>query len=601
GAALYEDSVQVTVNTGDPFVRALSMNQQNDSRFGLGLFAADASFGVAQAMGLGYADAQASANSVYEYRIAFYSADSTQLVGSWRTQIDTRVAQSLPALPVPAIEIKVKDVLLSWSKQGLDMYYTGYDVERSADNGSTWQKRNEHPVLPPETETALRPDVVFFTDTLNSETTTYRFRLRGHSIFGISAVGNSSDAKSTPPPLAEKPSITEVTPETGSKLLVKWTFPSSLNAQLKGFKVYRSPLVDGPFVAIGGLQGSSVRQYSDATPLHTNYYVVKAVDQFDQEWESLALLGQPEDNTPPAKVNGLSGKIDVSGLTILNWTANSEADVQGYRVYQADALDGDYTQINGEIVMGNAFSIQVPMNTSAENVYFKVLAVDFRENLGEESAPLVLKRPDVIPPAQPNLAAVEPVSIGIKAQWSPSVSKDVVLHEVQHRSLLQADWTTIATLNGAISGDQMTLDTALSGAADWEYRIVATDEAGLSSISPIMKVTLPNVKRPDVSQVKAETTIVDNKAAVKLSWEYPKDPFLREFAVYRSENNGPARVYRYLELAKFPPLAEVEQGRQYYVWRDTQTQVGVTYHYQIVAKFMDGSASGMSSAVAKSL
>ena len=601
GAALFEEDVQVSVGTGDPFVRALSLSEQNDSRFGLGLVAADASFGVAQAMALGYVDNGLTANSVYEYRVSFFSANATQVTGTWLATIDTRQAQSLPPLPAPTTEVNVNSVLVAWSKQGLDMYYTSYDVERSADNGSSWQKRNEHPVLPPETETANNQYSVFFTDTLESKTITYRYRLRGHSIFGLSATGTSANAKSTPAPLAEKPAITDVARETGSKLRVKWSFSSSLNAQIKGFKVYRSPFVDGPFVALSGLTAATTREYLDATPLHTNYYQVKAVDVHDREYASLALLGQPEDNIPPVQVAGLSGQIDATGLTLLKWTHNPEADLNGYRVYLADALDGEYVQVNGETVLANAFSIQVPMNTSSEYVYFKVRAVDFRDNLGDLSTALSLKRPDVIPPAQPNLAEVEPVSLGIKAKWAPSVSSDVVSHEVQRRSILQADWTTVATHAGIITGDQMTLDTTLRDAADWEYRVVATDEAGLSSTSATVKVTLPNVKRPALSAVKAESTIVDNKPAIKLSWEYVQDPLLRAFVVYRAENGGPMREFQHLDTATFLPLGQVEQGRVYYAWRDTQTKSGETYQYQLVAKFLDGSASGRSAAVTKSL
>jgi hypothetical protein len=264
-------------------------------------------------------------------------------------------------------------------------------------------------------------------------------------------------------------------------------------------------------------------------------------------------------------------------------------------------LEGEYVQVNGATVLTNTFSFQVPMNTSSEYVYFKVRAVDFRDNLGDLSAALSLKRPDVIPPAQPNLAEVEPVRLGVKAKWAPSVSKDVVSHEVQRRSILQTDWTTVATHAGIITGDQMTLDTSLRDAADWEYRVVATDEAGLSSTSAIVKVTLPNVKRPALSAVKAESTIVENKPAIKLSWEYVQDPLLRAFVVYRAENGGPMREFQHLDVTTFLPLGQVEQGRAYYAWRDIQTKSGENYQYQLVAKFLDGSASGMSTAVTKSL
>jgi hypothetical protein len=601
GAAIYEDSVQVVVSTGDELIRAISTSQQNDTRYGLGLFAADASFNVAKAMALGYADNQVAANSVYEYRIQFFGADTTQSTGSWSKRIDTRIAESLPVLPMPAAEVNVKRVLLKWSKAGLDEYYSSYSIERSSDNGQSWQKRNQAPILPPETDQASNPDVLLYADTLDSEAITYQYRIRGHSIFGISASGSSTNAKSTPALLADKPAIEDVMPETGGAMLVKWTFPAVLEPQIKGFKVFRANAVDGNFQAISSLQTPSIRQYSDASPSHTNYYLVKAIDQYDREYASLALLGQPEDKTPPGKVSGLSGKINEAGLATLNWSHNAEEDLHGYRIFQADAATGDFIQVSESLVLGNTHTVQVALNTTAEKVYFKVLAVDFHENTSEFSNSLELQRPDIVPPANPLLAELELVSIGVGIKWAPSVSSDVVSHEVQRRSILSANWKSVAKFSSALNGDQVTIDTTKHDAADCEYRVLATDDAGLSSSSANMKINIPTIKRPLVTELKVESTVVDNNPAIKLVWEYGKEPLLRGFVVYRSEAGGPLRVHQQLDLSTFKPLGEAEKGREFYVWRDTQVKEGSSYQYQIVAKFLDGTASDMSVAVAKGL
>ncbi|MBK8656001.1 MAG: fibronectin type III domain-containing protein [Haliscomenobacter sp.] len=601
GAALYEPNVEVTVSTGDAFIRALSQAEQNDSRFGLGLVAADASFPVAEAMALGYTDPTVAPNSVYEYRIAFYATDSALAALARRVQIDTRAALTLPALPVPALEAGAGTALLSWSSRGLDMYYRGYDVERSADGGATWQPRNSEPVLPQESESAPDPTALLYIDTLESAETTYQYRLRGHSIFGVSATGEVAAGKSLPAPLAAKPELTGIARADGGKLTAQWTFPSDLEDQIQGFQVYRSPFSDGPFEAVGALLPASERAFTDGQPRHTNYYLVKAVDLFDREVESISLLGQPEDRTPPVQVSGLSGSVTPLGAVSLQWTANPDDDLYGYRVYRAGQLEAEYVQVSEGTVSENAFSTQIAMNTLAEKAYFRVRAVDFRDNLGALSDPLELALPDVMPPAPPHLASVEPVKDGVKAVWSPSPSEDVTHYEVQRRSLLHPAWIPAATIaaSDTLSAWQTTLDTELGGAADWEYRVVATDEAGLTGISPTLRVTLPNPRRAPADRLKAETTIADKKMVVKLSWEYPYDPLLHEFAVYRSDNGGPMRLVRYLELSAFPPVAVVEAGRGYFVWRDTQTEPGNAYQYRVAARFLDGSDSPLSAVASK--
>ncbi|MBK8652450.1 MAG: hypothetical protein IPN20_00550 [Haliscomenobacter sp.] len=167
-----------------------------------------------------------------------------------------------------------------------------------------------------------------------------------------------------------------------------------------------------------------------------NYYLVKAVDLFDREVESISLLGQPEDRTPPVQVSGLSGSVTPLGAVSLQWTANPDDDLYGYRVYRAGQLEAEYVQVSEGTVSENAFSTQIAMNTLAEKAYFRVRAVDFRDNLGALSDPLELALPDVMPPAPPHLASVEPVKDGVKAVWSPSPSEDVTHYEVQRRSLL---------------------------------------------------------------------------------------------------------------------------------------------------------------------
>lgn len=257
-------------------------------------------------------------------------------------------------------------------------------------------------------------------------------------------------------------------------------------------------------------------------------------------------------------------------------------------------------QVSEGTVSENAFSTQIAMNTLAEKAYFRVRAVDFRDNLGALSDPLELALPDVMPPAPPHLASVEPVKDGVKAVWSPSPSEDVTHYEVQRRSLLHPAWIPAATIaaSDTLSALQTTLDTELGGAADWESRVVATDEAGLTGICrPAGDPANP--RRAPADRLKAETTIADKKMVVKLSWEYPYDPLLHEFAVYRSDNGGPMRLVRYLELSAFPSVAVVEAGRGYFVWRDTQTEPGNAYQYRVAARFLDGSDSPLSAVASK--
>lgn len=88
-----------TVTPGIKLKKTSCTNATSPSGGRLGLVVADASFPVAVAMGLVFRDNTVAANSVYEYHIRIYSADTTQTRAAWLATIDTRQTQSLPALP----------------------------------------------------------------------------------------------------------------------------------------------------------------------------------------------------------------------------------------------------------------------------------------------------------------------------------------------------------------------------------------------------------------------------------------------------------------------------------------------------------------------
>ena len=115
-------------------------------------------------------------------------------------------------------------------------------------------------------------------------------------------------------------------------------------------------------------------------------------------------LGTPRmvqmvDSIPPAPPVGLSAKADTSGMVLLTWLPNDELDLFGYRVFRANSLHEEFSQITAESVYANCFTDTISLKTLTKKVYYKILAVDQRQNWSAFSEVLEVGRPDVVPPA----------------------------------------------------------------------------------------------------------------------------------------------------------------------------------------------------------
>lgn len=605
-AAIYSDTFTVVSLGQDELTRASNETAENDNRYGFGLFAADADYRVAIASGLAFVDTSAlQSNAVYVYTLYFYDPGNPDSAGTalGSGSINTAQPLVLPAIPSPRMMVKGADVLLSWSKQGLDASYIGYLVERSDNNGSTWVRRNRTPLLATESEAPNADNnTLFFTDTLSGTDTTYLYRIRGQSPYGFYGPASAStSASAVAPELGIVPDIRSLQRTSSNGLQFSWSFPAESLAKIQGFKIYRSKDIDGPYIALGGLLGVNDTTYTDTSPLSSNYYVVRAVDLDGKEWESIPVLGQPADNTPPAAPAGLTGTIDRTGKVSLSWTKNAEADLLGYRVYSSNLPDTAFLQVTNQPTAANTYIDTVDLKTLSEKIYYKIMAIDQRQNNSGFSNVLMLERPDIVPPAQPLLVGVEPHNKGAKVSWLPSSSDDAEKHTLQRRPKGKTSWSSLNTWTDTLSQTQIWIDSTHTDEADWEYRVLAYDEVNLVSSSGIGSVRIANPKRTIVVGLKAESSFTDNQLAVKLTWEYPDDPRVHDFLIYRSIGTESFVIYKTIVIADNPALMTMPNGNKLYTCKDLEVDKGKTYRYQMVARFLDGVNSPQSVIVQQGL
>lgn len=146
----------------------------------------------------------------------------------------------------------------------------------------------------------------------------------------------------------------------------------------------------------------------------TYYLVVKAYNASGESAPSNEVTWYCPDSTPPAPPVNLSRQI-VSGNVQLNWTANTESDLQGYNVYK-----GTSTGIYGTPTpFGKVSTYTVSGLTQGSKYYFVITSLDASSNESGYSIEVNATIPDT---TAPTVAITSPTSGSTYATASSTVA-----------------------------------------------------------------------------------------------------------------------------------------------------------------------------------
>ncbi len=426
--------------------------------------------------------------------------------------------------------------------------YVSYAIQRAGSNG-VFTTLNSYPII---NTSDTEPNIYHYADVLPQNNVWYSYRIVGHSPFGVeSSPSDSVRVKGRPKQLEHTPYILAADLINTTGFDIKWEFPDSINAKINGFEVWRSETHDGtPILLTSSPLIATTRSKVDASPLLTNYYTVVALDKNGYRLTSLPKFAQLKDETPPAKPDSLDGTVDKMGSARLWWAANSENDLQGYRVFSCDQPDGEYAEITGYWIKENEFRFTLNPRTLHEVQYFKVAALDIRENQSELSEWFPLHLVDVIPPVPPVIRNIEALTTGVQIDFEPSSSADVVTHEIKRKQVSESTWKTIKTLPKQQYPVKAYLDNTAENLEDYQYQIVAIDDAGLTAVTPIRKIqALGSGVRPSVQGLEVILDVFPFQhngtspapikpgrfKVAKLTWKYDaKHRNVEQFWIYRT-------------------------------------------------------------------
>ncbi len=552
--------------------------KQQQMLYNLMLLSCDHDAEIAKACGLFLTDSTATNTSTYQYKIEINNPPQAIKISSATIDVNTTELSLNPPLNALYGKFKNKTVQLSWSTAGLTGYYGGYDIERSTDS-LDYRKINKAPVILLSSQFEKNKSEITFLDTVQETGIRYFYRIRGISFFGERSAPSNVVAGTGFEPINSSPVIDSIKAIENKKVFIRWKMSNEKeNALPKKYVLMRSERDNGKYSIL--FESKDVFNYTDNTPLRSNYYKIGAITPHNDTLFSFSSLALIADTIPPAPPSGLKATVDTKGNVDISWNKNPESDVQGYKIYKANALTEEFVQINNEFAKDPSYQDKLNLKTLSRKIYYSVVATDNNYNSSELSAPIEVKRPDTIAPAAPIINDLKISRNGIKISWIPSSSEDVKQYVLFHQEEKSNTETQLKNWTKTDTAFSFT-DTLTEMGNGYRYKIIAMDEDDNFSISNIPYMLYETGFRKKINDINA---VADrSKKLITLTWSYPEKE-VEKYIIYRANAKVPLTIIKTLTS----PSSSFE---------DNTLSIGNTYEYRIKAVFSNGAESIISDAV----
>lgn len=577
--ALIYDSSQVTTTGREAILNRSSMLTQ---RFGYALLIADLDYSAAQAAGLAFTDKNIQKGGRYIYKIGINLPEDLQQdipykegtvfcvgAGQWK----------MPGIGKPDLEISDNYVTLHWNIEHLRGFYTAYEIERSGD-GIHYSPATDLPFV--QMSKGKAPSIATFTDSLyEPDTDSIYYRVRGINPFGDRSAFSKPAAQRNFIIPAYRPHIDSIQNISGALVRICWRLPDSVVRLTEGLHLMVANKAEGPYLPVTKKLLSPLdSSYIDSLHFVSNYYKLSVIyQQQHKSFTSLPYLFQGEDSIPPAAPVVLKAVIDSLGEVTLRWKANREQDLLGYRVFRANSLHEEFTEITRHACIDTVWHDTITLNTLTPHVYYTLLAVDRYYNASHYSDPVMLKRPDTLAPAPAIIGNTIVKGDSVLLTILTTRSSDVMMYKMQRLNVASPkDTVLLAQLPPASQDSLFYVDTATIPGNTYQYLLFTIDSSNNKSIDRSGPVAVGAGFR---KAVELKTAVADRtNRHIQLQWDYSLAG-VQKFIIYRNHAGG-----------AFTTLCAIAGRDKSYT--DKEVNINNTYGYKIKAVFGDGKHSQIS-------
>ena len=549
---------------GNPMAKAIALDEQREQRYLFSAYAADLCFPVATVMGWGWVDTTVKPGERYLYRVISLSTDEKNPIKAGLNFVI--MGQNTQLVKPQALSVRFGDASaqLSWDYNGLVHLYNSYIVERSED-GHTFTPITPEPITRMSKGEKSAHALITYTDSI-ANLQTYYYRVAGITPFDTKSAYSIVVSGAGYPSLKTIPMISSASFNEKGGAQMSWTFSPEEEDLLESFSILHSTN-DKKYVPLKQGLAPSVRSYTiDIPKAKYVYYKIEAKPKRGASRESLPILLQPIDSIPPSKPTGLRAQVDSLGKVRLQWSANKEADILGYRLYRGENKGEELIPITDVAIRDTLYRDSVSLQSLNSKVYYALTALDHRYNQSEQSELVEALKPNVLAPTAPSITRIEHDKEHTVLHWQaaddPYLTGFIILRKELGRN----------TLHQVAKIDDKTQRT---------YRI--KDEQGKSYIYQMQAYSskrLLSVLSQEVAigaQI-SEKALVDShlslstlpEGVIAIKWK-TQVPALISVALYKTDEQG--RLYLYRD--SLPAEGEVV---------DSETQQGKSNTYTLVVK-----------------
>ena len=526
-----------------------------------------------------YTDTNVVADQVYFYKIRTIVQDPE--FGLLRSEISTHidgkavVDQSPPGAPSDLIvsldDNNFQRVILNWTaptkdSNGSDLTsLASFQIFRSRETNASFALL-----------TTVTGNIVSYQDTSVDLLTRYFY-----AISAVDSVGNTGPRSTAVSVTTKGFAVPRNLSATAGVQKITLTWSANSEPELTGYEVLRftDPGQENPDETFSSVLTTYVD--TPVTAGQTFVYRVRAVGSTDVKSE-LSTFVSAQANEPAAVLAAPSNVRATGGIghITITWSANSEAELTGYRVLRY--TDPSQTTADQTFTTVQTTYVDSPL-TSGQTFVYRVQAVGANSVESERSlfASATVSVDDVSPATPSNFAAVLRSSTTISLSWSaPKTDSDngdltgfsgFIIYRVSGSS--SAGLTALAALD---STRRTYEDGGLENSTTYIYQISAIDANGNES-SRSSSVSL-STEAASGSSVSAPTNLQATYNAsntppdISLSWTAPSlfDSFLIQRAEVTAGGSSTNLAYTTIESS--------QSGTTY---TDSNVVSGITYVYRI--------------------
>jgi hypothetical protein len=444
----------------------------------------------------------------------------------------------------------------------------GFFLDKSED-GINFQATTELPYIlhiPREVDLDTIQATLEIRDSLVENYKTYYYRLRSIDFFGNYSKPFSSVSGYGFQKMLYSPRLTRADQKADNSAYFEWKVEKIDEPLIHHFTLLRADSLDGIYTPALDSIASTERIASVVMERESNYFRLEAVPKDGEAYSSTPVLVMGIDTVAPAVPILVSATIDTLGRVQLIWNKNEETDLWGYKIFKSNFANAEYSLLNGVPSLDTIAIDSANLDMGIENVYYKLQAVDFRNNRSEFTEPIILERPNIKPPLQAEILDLEQKGDSLLVHWAPSVSKDVVLHRIFRRAIdTEKKWTLIANLDSN-TVETPFLDLYLEYDKKYAYTVVAIDDTNLESgPSDLKMVYIERPKENFEAFVEYEAYFDDKLNKVVLEWKCNAPEEIESYLIYRGWTSKGLTRYEYLDPAttKFEDHIEDYQKAYY--------------------------------------